>query len=115
MMQLSADSEKQPLCDDVLPSVNYSELNEQVQLHGNTAVHVRRKSSVAKLSIERLVRTRERLWATTIFAAVSAIPALLVGYTLGFSSPALIELTDKTLMLDRQFSDLLSSLFGVSI
>jgi len=114
-MQLNTtESEKQPLCGGVLPSINHSELNEQVQLGGNIAVYVRRRSSVAKLAVERLVRTRERLWATTIFVTVSAVPALLVGYTLGFSSSALLELTDKNLPLDRQFSDLLSSLFGVS-
>ena len=77
------------------------------------APHIRRKSSTAKLVVERLVRTRERLWATGISATVAAIPALLVGYTLGYPSSTLSELT--ALPSDFRFSDLLASLFGVSV
>jgi len=69
-MESSTNSERQPL--PVGGAI-------QPRSSGNVAPHIRRKSSTAKLVVERLVRTRERLWATGISATVAAIPALLVG------------------------------------
>jgi len=103
-MESSTNSERQPL--PVGGAI-------QPRSSGNVAPHIRRKSSTAKLVVERLVRTRERLWATGISATVAAIPALLVGYTLGYPSSTLSELT--ALPSDFRFSDLLASLFGVSV
>ena len=80
--------------------------------NGDATLYTRRRSSIAKLAIERLVRTRERLWATTISAIVSAIPALLAGYTIGFPSFALLEF--QRLSSDHQLGDLLTALFVVS-
>ena len=57
-------------------------------------------------------RTRERLWSTTVSALIAVIPALLVGFTLGYPSPALLDLGD--LSEDYRFNTLLSDLFGVS-
>ena len=101
-------SEKQPL----LGGTSEPNKNTQVQRSGNAAVYSRRKSSTAKLAVERPVRTRERLWATAISASVAAIPTLLVGYTLGYPSSAIPQL--QALPPGRQFSDLLAALFGVS-
>ena len=80
--------------------------------NGDPTLYTRRRSSIAKLAVERLVRTRERLWATTISATVSAIPALLAGYTIGFPSFALLEF--QRLSPDHQLDDLLIALFVVS-
>ena len=77
-----------------------------------TGSYIRRKSSAAKLAIERMVRTRERLWSTTVSALIASIPALLVGFTIGYPSPALLDLGD--LPEDFRFNTLLSDLFGVS-
>ena len=101
-------SEKQPL----LGGASEPNRNTQAQRSGNAAVYSRRKSSTAKLAVERLVRTRERLWATAISASVAAIPTLLVGYTLGYPSSTIPQL--QALPSGRQFGDLLTALFGVS-
>ena len=101
-------SEKQPL----LGGTSEPNKNTRVQHNGNAAVYSRRKSSTAKLAVERLVRTRERLWATAISASVAAIPTLLVGYTLGYPSSAIPQL--QALPPGRQFGDLLTALFAVS-
>lgn len=100
------NSEKQPLLGYTL------EPNRKTQRSGNVPVYSRRKSSTAKLAVERLVRTRERVWATAISAFVAAIPTLLVGYTVGYPSSTIPDL--QALPPGRQFSGLLSALFGVS-
>ena len=60
--------------------------------------------------------TRERVWSTAVSAIVASIPALLLGYTLGFPSSALLDLTedDAGLREDYQLTLLLSDLFAVS-
>ncbi len=73
----------------------------------------RRKSSTAKLGIERLVRTREKLWPTAVAALVSSVPAFLVGFTLGFTSAALLELTATTEPEKYQLNRGHAELFGV--
>ena len=105
-MESSINSEMQPL------PVYLSEEDGQLLRSGNDGQHndIRGKSSTA---LKRLVRTRERVWATAISSTVAAIPALLVGYTLGYPSSTLMELT--ALPSDFRFSDLLASLFGVSV
>ena len=100
------NSEKQPLLGYT------SERNRKTQRSENVAVYSLRKSSTAKLAVERLARTRERVWATAISASVAAIPTLLVGYTLGYPSSTIPDL--QALPPGRQFSGLLSALFGVS-
>ena len=77
----------------------------------------RRRSSTAKLALERVLRTRQRLWSTAVSAFVASIPALLVGYTIGFPSSALLDLTgdEGDLPKDYQFTTLLSDLFAVRI
>ena len=92
-----------------LPLVQRSSEGKDDSATGN---YIRRKSSAAKLAIERIVRTRERLWSTTISAFIASIPALLVGFTIGYPSPALLDLGD--LPEDFRFNTLLSDLFGVS-
>ena len=112
-MESNINSEMQPL--PVGGTIYLSEEDGQLLRSGNGGEHnhIRGKSSTAKVAVERLVRTRERVWATAISSTVAAIPALLVGYTLGYPSSTLMELT--ALPSDFRFSDLLASLFGVSV
>ena len=61
---------------------------------------------------------RPRLWPTTISSFVAAIPALLVGYTIGFASPALPDLTGESsgaIPSNYVFSSSLADLFAVSV
>ncbi len=74
----------------------------------------RRKSSTAKLAIERMFRTRERVWSSAVSSLIAAIPALLVGFTIGFPSPVLTELTADSVDQKYKFDYLMSDLFAVS-
>ena len=101
-------SESLPLIEKSLPKSNNAS-TQSLDVH-----NLRRKSSAAKLAIERMFRTRERLWSTTISALIASIPALLVGFTIGYPSPALLELRAREVPDDFRFTTLLSDLFGVS-
>ncbi len=57
---------------------------------------------------------RERIWAVFVSAAISSLPALLVGCTLAFPSGALLDLTDLEPRKDFKFDSVLSDVFGVS-
>ena len=91
-------------------------------LHGSAASRGgaysgdRRRSSTALLGVERVLRTRSRLWSTALSAFVVSIPALLVGYTLGFASSALLDLTGDAADVPEAylFNRLVSDLFAVS-
>lgn len=77
----------------------------------------RRRSSTALLGAERVLRTRERLWSTALSALVASIPSLLVGYTIGYASSAILDLTGRGtahLPKDYRFSPRQSELFAVS-
>ena len=76
----------------------------------------RRLSSTALLGAERVLRTRSRLWSTALSAFVVSIPALLVGYTLGFASSALLDLTGDAADVPEAylFNRFVSDLFAVS-
>ena len=55
---------------------------------------------------------RERVWAVSMFAVIAAIPALLVGCTLGFPSSAVFDL--RSLPSAYRFNTALLDLFGAS-
>ena len=62
--------------------------------------------------------SRERLWSTFLSACVASIPGMLVGYTLGFASSALLDLTgDGAADVPETylFTRLISDLFQVSL
>lgn len=62
-------------------------------------------------------RPPERLWTTALASLVAAVPALLVGYTLGFSSSALLDLTGDAaagIPKDYVFSSAVADVFAVS-
>ena len=91
-------------------------------LHGSAASRGcaysgdRKLSSTALLGVERVLRTRSRLWSTALSAFVVSIPALLVGYTLGFASSALLDLTGGAADVPEAylFNRFVSDLFAVS-
>ena len=99
--------EKQPLLD------GSSEPDDTPPVE--RASNVRRKSSTAKQVIERMVRTRERLWAVTVSSTIAAIPALLVGFTIGYPSPVLLDLQGDSVQENQRFNALMADLFGVSL
>lgn len=57
---------------------------------------------------------RERIWAVFVSAAISSLPALLVGCTLAFPSGALLDLTDLEPRNNFKLDSVLSDVFGVS-
>ena len=77
----------------------------------------RKRSSIAKLALDRLAKTRERQWSVALSSFIVAITALLMGMTIGFPSTTSLDLTgeDEELPRDYLFSTLLLSLFAVSV
>ena len=57
-------------------------------------------------------KTPERLWSTALSVATVSTLSLLIGFTLGFPSSALLNLGD--LPEEYRFDTVLSDLFGVS-
>ena len=76
----------------------------------------RSHSEIAPTVIERFLVTRERKWSVTLASLVAAIPAFLLGLTLGYPSNALLDLTGEATELPPEFlfSTLRLSLFTVS-
>ena len=58
-----------------------------------SAGYMRRKSSTALLALERLVRSRERVWSTTLSTLIASITMLLCGFTFGFPSVSVLYIT----------------------
>lgn len=59
---------------------------------------------------------RERVWTTTLASLVASIPAVIVGYTIAFSSSALLDLTGDLapgIPSGYGFSSALSATFAV--
>ena len=76
----------------------------------------RSHSEVAPTVLERFLVTRERKWSVTVASLVAAIPAFLLGLTLGYPSNALLDLTGEATELPPEFffSTAALSLFTVS-
>lgn len=113
----SKDDESAPLLETSGAGGHASPPDEHKETKGNGFSKVdysRRRSSTARLAIERLARTRERLWSTAVSSLIGAIPALLVGFTIGFPSPVLTELTSDSVDEKYKFDNLMSDLFAVS-
>ena len=77
----------------------------------------RSRSEVAPTVIERFLVTRERKWSVTLASLVAAIPAFVLGLTLGYPSNALLDLTGDATELPPEFffSTSSLSLFTVSL
>ena len=60
---------------------------------------------------------RERRWSVSVSSVIAAIPALLLGITLGYPSNAILDLTGEATELPREYllSSLMRSVFVVSI
>ena len=59
-----------------------------------SAGYMRRKSSTALLALERFVRSRERVWSTTLSTLIASITMLLGGFTYGFPSASVLQLQE---------------------
>ena len=77
----------------------------------------RRRSTIAQLVLERIVRTRERRWSVGISSFTASLLPLLMGVTIGFPSSAILDLLGdaRELPQDYLFSTLLLSLFAVRL
>ena len=77
----------------------------------------RSRSEVAPTAIERFAVTRERKWSVAIASFVAAIPAFLLGLTLGYPSNAILDLTGEATELPPAFffTEEILSLFTVSL
>ena len=89
-----------------------SKLSTAADSESGTREHSHAQSEVATTAIV----TGERKWSVSIASLVGAIPALLLGITLGYPSNALLDLTGEATELQPEyfFSDLMISLFVVS-
>ena len=105
-----------PSGSEAIKSATAREDDENPASRGGAYSGDRRRSSTAPLEVERVLRTKARLWSTALSAFVVSIPALLVGYTLGFTSSALLDLTGDAADVPEayRFSGLVSDLFAVS-
>ena len=54
----------------------------------------RRESSVALLVLGRPVRTRERVWSTTLSSLIASVTMLLAGFAAGFPSVSVLQLQE---------------------
>ena len=61
----------------------------------------------------KLDRRKERLWTTVLFVTIATLPALLGGCTLGFSSIALLDLSELEKRPDYKLSKALFNIFAV--
>ena len=77
----------------------------------------RRRSTLAELVVERFVLTRERRWSVGISSFIAAILALLIGFTIGFPSNAILDLTGEATELPPEYllPTSLLSVFAVRI
>ena len=75
----------------------------------------RRRSSTALSSVERVLKTHQRLRSTISATVIASIPTLVGGYTIVFPSSALLDLTGDVegLPKDYRLNTLLSELFAV--
>ena len=95
--------------DEERPRRSFSEINQQK--------YRRRRSTIAQLAMERIVRTRERRWTVGISSFTASLLPLLMGVTIGFPSSAILDLLGdaEELPQDYLFSTLLLSLFAVRL
>ena len=91
--------------------------SDEVDAVGPDKYRGRSRSEVAPTVIERFAITRERKWSITLTAVVAAMPAFLLGLTLGYPSNAILDLTGEASELPPEFffSEQILSVFTVSL
>ena len=103
-----------------LPKANLetgAERSRSSRLTSQQYQYQRRRSTVAELAVERFVLTRERRWSVGISSFVASILALLIGFTIGFPSNAILDLTGEATELPSEYllPTSLLSVFAVSL
>lgn len=94
-----------------------SNLQASVEDSQEKSSQSRKKGIVGK--ILKIVRGPERLWSVIYASVVAVIGSLMFGYSLGYASPVLLELSDDTFVHEvsnATFSHtgIYFALFGVS-
>ena len=103
-----------------LPNANRetgAERSRSSRLTSQQYQYQRRRSTVAELAVERFVLTREKRWSVGISSFVASILALLIGFTIGFPSNAILDLTGEATELPPEYllPTSLLSVFAVSL
>lgn len=75
--------------------------------------HEQRPISFWRVVLAEL-RGPQRLWSTTLAAMIASISSLLGGYTLGFASPALLQLNYNHVPTEYHLKDAALAMFAVS-
>ena len=100
-------------------SLKLSSLNHTgaaILLHSHSEENIpdspRRQSSWQTVLAE--LRGPQRLWTTTLGVVVASLSTLLGGYTLGFASPALLQLNHNHVPAEYHLEGAILGLFAVS-
>lgn len=109
-------TERSALLDDGPPKLT-SNLQTSIEDSQEKSEESRRKGIVGK--ILKTVRGPERLWSVVYASLVAIIGSLMFGYSLGYPSPVLLELSDDVFaknVSQAPFSNtgVYTALFGVS-
>lgn len=109
-------SERSPLLGAASPELS-SNLQTSIEDSQEKSREPPRKGLLGKIT--KIVRGPERLWSVIYASLVAIIGSLMFGYSLGYASPVLLELSDPNFIKyvsNATFSngDVYSALFGVS-
>ena len=109
-------SEKSPLLRGVTPELS-SNLQTSIEDSQEKSQQPTRKGLLGK--VLKVVHGPERLWSVVYASFVAVIGSLMFGYSLGYPSPVLLELSDPTFIKDVSnatftSTDVYTALFGVS-
>ena len=110
-------SEKSPLLRGVTPELS-SNLQTSIEDSQEKSQQPTRKGLLGK--VLKVVHGPERLWSVIYASFVAVIGALMFGYTMGYASPVLLELSDPTFIKEVSnanftSTDVYTALFGVSL
>ena len=109
-------TERSALLDDS-HSERISNLQSSVEDSQDKSSQSRRDGILEK--IRKIVRGPERLWSVIYASVVAVIGSLMFGYSLGYASPVLLELSDNTFVHNVSHAgfsqtSIYFALFGVS-
>lgn len=109
-------TERSALLEDS-PSERTSNLQASIEDSQDKSSQSRREGILGK--ILKVVRGPERLWSVIYASVVAVIGSLMFGYSLGYASPVLLELSDNNFVCNvshAPFSNtgVYFALFGVS-
>jgi hypothetical protein len=95
---VSSDAGKTPGMHELQPASLDQQATDQTTEEPGQA---RTRSMLAKL--KAFIKNPERKWSAGISSLVAALPALLLGLTLGYPSNAILDLTGEATELPEEF------------